>query len=196
MDKFLKQIYHGHSGFLSFSEEEKKIAAQNQVFLTYGEIIAPSVDYLLSIIELTEDDVFLDLGSGVGKLCLQVLMRSTAKKVYGIEAHEIRHSISEHAWKKVKRKRPYFGKSNRELIFLKDNFLNFDFSPVTVIFMCSTCFGHELMESIATKINDAPLIRIAISMKEIPNLSRLSLYKKIDIKTSWNESSPCYIYMV
>ena len=195
LDQFFKQIYHNKSGFsTSYSAEQKDAAEKDQVFLTYGEILTPSVDYLLGLIKLTADDVFLDLGSGLGKLCMQVFMRSKVKKVYGIEAYEPRYLDAVSAGKKAKRKKPELFRGERELNFLQDNFLTFDFAQATVIFMCSTTFGSDLMEAIGDKINNAATIRCVMSMKKIPNLVRLSNCQETTVRTSWSETSPCHIY--
>jgi hypothetical protein len=193
-DKFIKKIYKHKTGYYAYTSEEKINQEKDFVFSIYGEILPPSIDYLLSIIKLTEKDTFVDLGSGIGKICLQVFMNSEVNKIYGIEVCEHRHSIALNALKRAKRESPILFKKDKEILFIKENFLNFDFSNATVLLMCSTCFNDDLMTILGNKINETATIRCAISLRQLCNIDRLTLFKKVNILTSWSDSSPCYIY--
>ena len=46
---------------------------QASVTETYGEILCPSVNKLISLISLTEQDIFVDLGSSVIKRLIKVV---------------------------------------------------------------------------------------------------------------------------
>jgi H3 lysine-79-specific histone-lysine N-methyltransferase len=54
----------------------------------YGETSPDLIDSILKIIDLTEDQTFIDLGSGVGNVVLHVAALSNCKHVYGIEHEE------------------------------------------------------------------------------------------------------------
>ena len=55
----------------------------------YGETSPDLLDSILKSIDLTEDETFLDLGSGVGNIVLQVAALTNCKYVYGIEHESI-----------------------------------------------------------------------------------------------------------
>ena len=40
---------------------------------------------MIALVKMTEDDIFIDLGSGVGHVVLQVAASTPCKKVWGIE---------------------------------------------------------------------------------------------------------------
>ena len=51
----------------------------------YGEISHDLVRRITKYVKLTKDDVFIDLGSGVGHVVLQIAASTSCKKAYGIE---------------------------------------------------------------------------------------------------------------
>lgn len=57
--------------------------------LFYGEIEREGVDIIIDFIDkncsISDDDVFLDLGSGFGKICLHFSYKSKFKKIFGVE---------------------------------------------------------------------------------------------------------------
>jgi H3 lysine-79-specific histone-lysine N-methyltransferase len=54
----------------------------------YGETSPDLIDSILKTIHLTEDQTFIDLGSGVGNVVLHVAALANCKHVYGIEHEE------------------------------------------------------------------------------------------------------------
>ena len=54
----------------------------------YGETSPDLIDSILKTINLTEDQTFIDLGSGVGNVVLHVAALANCKYVYGIEHEE------------------------------------------------------------------------------------------------------------
>ena len=58
------------------------------IFKVYGETSPDLIDSILKVINLTEEQTFIDLGSGVGNVVLHVAALSNCKHVYGIEHEE------------------------------------------------------------------------------------------------------------
>lgn len=54
----------------------------------YGETSFELVDQMINSIEFGEEDTFIDLGSGVGQVVLQVAAATKCKSCYGIEKAE------------------------------------------------------------------------------------------------------------
>src|SRR5579864_7063733 len=74
--QYLSLLYQGTKGHQSL-----KCSEQNTIPLSYGEILYPGVDRLLAEVTLSEKDVFFDLGSGLGKVVLQVFLKTAVRKV-------------------------------------------------------------------------------------------------------------------
>ena len=151
---------------------------------------------MLDELRITKNDVFVDLGSGLGKVSLQVYLATEAKTVYGIEISSIRHNDGTSIINIIKELQPELFDSKRQLILLNDDFLNFSFDVATVLFMCSTCFNKEFMENLAEKTNSATNIRAVVSLKALHGLERLCNGRVTKVDCSWSENVDCYIYEV
>lgn len=190
-ENFLKKVYSDRTG--EISPEEKTRITNEGGAPTYGEITYKSVRELIKTVNITDKDVFFDLGSGLGKMVFQIAHETKAES-YGIELAKERfgHAISvlEHL------KTSPFAQSVEKVKFLNQNILDADLSQATVIFMCSTCFSEELMEKIAKKLKNLPNLRFIISLKSFPK-GFFTLDKQLALETSWNpKGSPIHIYKV
>ena len=79
---------------------------------TYGELHYYSVKKLIHLMQLGDQDIFLDLGSGLGKCALQLFMQAPAKRVVGIEALQSLSDQANRVATKVKDDFPFFGLMN------------------------------------------------------------------------------------
>ncbi len=130
---------------------------------------------------LTPDDVFVDIGSGTGKVPWQVATQTPCKLAYGIEIVESRHRMGEAALDGVRRhalavKRPrgdggeavdgsvwtaLAAAADRTRLILGD-FCDesLDFSSVTVVFINNTVFQPDLMHRIMRRLEQLPNLRL------------------------------------
>src|SRR5205823_2256234 len=90
--------YQDENGF-SICGDEREYIEKCGGNPTYGEILSPSLAQLIQKLALTKNDVLFDLGSGAGKVCIQVALSSPAKAV-GIELSATRHALAQ----KIKQK--------------------------------------------------------------------------------------------
>lgn len=72
--------------------------------LTYGEVLPESIeiDVLPHLGELGPDDVFYDLGSGTGKIPLQVALQTRVGRSKGVEFARSRHDAAKAAYARLK----------------------------------------------------------------------------------------------
>lgn len=61
----------------------------------YGETSFELIAQMIEQIEITEDDVFVDLGSGVGQVVLQMAAATSCKICYGVERADVPSKYSE-----------------------------------------------------------------------------------------------------
>lgn len=188
---YIESLYEGTTGFIGYKLGEKEQNQEKQIFLTYGEILYDSVSMLLSKLDITENDVFCDLGSGIGKLIAQVFITTKVQEAFGVEASKIRYEKSSRAAYQIKRDFPSLTKSNRKLYFINSNFLEADISQATIIYSCSTCFSETLLTSIGQMIKNCKNLKYLLTLKPIP--CELPLIETIDIDCSWDKSK-CFVY--
>lgn len=64
----------------------------------YGETSYDLVCQMIDQIEITKDDIFVDLGSGVGQVVLQMAAATPCKICFGVEKAEVPSKYAEVSW--------------------------------------------------------------------------------------------------
>lgn len=189
---YITALYEGVSGFISYQPGEKEAGEKKKVYLTYGEILYSSMNKIIEHIgDITENDVFYDLGSGIGKVALHFLLRTPVKKAWGIEYSETRNKMAERIYSQVHKEFPELFNTGRQLGCASGNFLEIDISEATLIYSCSTCFSEELLADMGKVFDRCPKLRYVVSLKQIPN--QLPLQTTLDIECTWDKTK-CYVY--
>lgn len=160
---------------------------------TYGDILYYSALKLLTYLDLKEDDVFLDVGFGLGKLLFQTFLISKVSTVIGIEINELRVGVARKIAQELEASLPKLF-INRDIRLLAGDFLAVDLNDVTVVYLCCTVFSFELLAAMGQKINTMPKVKKIVSFRKLPHLSQFILVKKIFLHGSWDRT-PCYVYL-
>lgn len=186
IQSYLDQLYKPHA------HEIKKslFFYQNE---HYGELYYYSFMSLLRHLKLTDKDHFLDIGSGLGKIIFQTFLTTHPASVSGIEINALRYQIAIKAQESLRQQLPDMFAPAKILQIIHGDFLQYDLSQTTVIYVCSTVFSFDLLDAIGKKINAMPYIRTIASLRKLPNLDAFKLSKKIFLHADW-EKVPCYIY--
>lgn len=165
---------------------------RQEISETYGEILYPSVNKLLSAISYNERDVFYDLGSGLGKLALQVFLQTNMQKIVGIEILPELHQQAELAKQKVKHDMPFLF-NDRDCEFKLGSFFEIPLADATMVLIGSPCYTMQMFHQLASIIDLNNNIHTVISLRPLLNLNRLKFKKTIRIEGSW-DSGLCYLY--
>lgn len=197
-EEYINELYHGASGFISYKPGERENAEKENVYLTYGEILFPSFNKILQYMDIKEDDVFYDFGSGVGKVVMQTLLKTPVKKVIGIEANQKRNDVAVQVAKQVRKEFPEL-LEGREMDCLQKNFLEVDVSDATIIYTCSTLFHPTLLAEIGRIADSCKNLRYMIS---IPSVKydyasipcKYPIENILNIDCSWDKTR-CYVYV-
>jgi Histone methylation protein DOT1 len=177
------------------SEEERsreEVHERNRTPSTYGEVTSAGARQLFNHMGMThnlpsdhddttsqDDIVFVDLGSGRGKLVIQAFIElPRITKATGIELAPSRHQSAVTAWEELQstartlRGNPMAGDASipeAEIEFLLLDLLQSDLSEVTHIYIASLCFPDALMHHIAVKLeNHAPKLQCVATLREFP----------------------------
>ncbi|XP_030075705.1 histone-lysine N-methyltransferase, H3 lysine-79 specific isoform X1 [Microcaecilia unicolor] len=123
----------------------------------YGETSFDLVAQMIDEIKMTEDDLFVDLGSGVGQVVLQVAAATSCKHHYGIEKADIPAKYAETMDKEFRKWMKWYGKKHAEYTLERGDFLSEEWKErianTSVIFVNNFAFGpevdHQLKERFA-----------------------------------------------
>ncbi|XP_076440940.1 uncharacterized protein LOC143280205 isoform X2 [Babylonia areolata] len=114
----------------------------------YGETSFELVEQIINTIKMGEDDYFIDLGSGVGQVVLQVAAATRCKFCYGIEKAEWPAKYAVDMDIQFKKWMSFFGKSHGQYLLEKGDFLVDNIrdriESATVIFVNNFAFGPQV----------------------------------------------------
>ena len=136
----------------------------------YGEITEKGTDNLISIFKsnLTESDTFYDLGSGKGKLCIDIANKTNVKKVFGLELHKERFDESVDRLKDL---------DIDNVSFINKDFLDVDLSKATIVY----CANEGMPKSTSNKVWDKlPKGCLLICGRRIKNIENRKKYKRTE----------------
>lgn len=180
----IKKLYKNIHGYSLDSNDSYYLnnSKNNDLIPTYGEILPNAVTKLINNLEISKNDVFVDLGCGTGKVVLQFYLQTLVHHALGIEFSSTRHKQAIGVFEKIKIK------ENKKIECLKGNFLNFDLSKGTIFYSASTCFNDNTMKKIWNKLMQNKRLNSIIVLKDFPknvDYSRVKFTKELNVGCSW-----------
>jgi hypothetical protein len=145
---------------------------------TYGEVLVEGIQTLFEALPLDASSVVLDLGSGVGKFTVYTALTWNVSLSWGVEIVEQRHAKSVACMEHVQA-------MAASVLHSPVRFSVMDFAALahfgetTHIYMCSTCFGSELVERILDVAEATPSVKcVAAAPAPRPSCSAKKKKKK------------------
>lgn len=174
-------------------KESLHSSKRNDIFETYGEILYASVEKLLKMVDWSEEDVFVDYGSGMGKIVTQVFLRSPVKEAIGIELLPELHEIAAAVSLKMAKELSDFYENGRKLTFVLGDFLQTTFPHATVAVVCAPCFPQPVLNALGRVLDETASIHTVFTLRPIATLKRLTFKRAVRVEGSW-DTSLCYVY--
>lgn len=188
--QLINRIYKDICGFEIPKTDEQHVRSSTGSPI-YGEITTGALSKLLKDLRLNKNDVFYDLGSGVGKVVMQTALASAVGKAIGVELSETRYENSLLALTRAKTFVPRISSRCR---FINDDILRVDLSQATVIYTCSTAFSQKFMRQMLSHIAGFKQKFKLVSLQDLPDNRYFSLHHKLRLDMSWQRSTAVYIY--
>lgn len=132
----------------------------------YGETSFELVCQMIDQIDISSDDVFIDLGSGVGQVVLQMAGALQLKSCLGIERAEVPSQYAKEMDLTFRRWMRWFGKKYNDYELIKGDFLGDEhrekINSATIVFVNNFAFGpnvdHQLKERFADLRDGAKIV--------------------------------------
>lgn len=186
----IKSLYTEGVGY-TIPPREAKLIRRLGGDPVYGEITFSAMQTLLDDLHLTKEDVFYDLGCGVGQACIQVALVTPAQAV-GVELSKTR---LKHATEATENLNKIHGIDICNTIeWRQEDISKTNLGNATVLFLCSTCFSNELMQRLVTRFSALPQPLRIITLRQLPANNFFSLLKKYNLPMTWNNDTPVYVY--
>lgn len=186
----LERIYEGlESGHDTPAAERAHLeATAGSGTAAYGEITPNAAARLLGWLAPTEPDVFLDLGSGAGRLVVQAVLTTGVRRAVGIELSDHRHAIAERARARLE------PAEAARLELVPGDMRTASYRDATLAYAGSTTFPDELMLAVAVRLRELPRLRACITTRPFPPGSPLRESARLPLDMSWMADVRCYVY--
>ncbi|XP_053611544.1 histone-lysine N-methyltransferase, H3 lysine-79 specific isoform X2 [Plodia interpunctella] len=132
----------------------------------YGETSYELVCQMIDQIDITSEDVFVDLGSGVGQVVLQMAAATPCRVCLGVEKAEVPSKYAENMDIHFRTWMKWYGKKYGEYKLIKGDFLLDEhrekINAATIVFVNNFAFGphvdHQLKERFADLKDGAKIV--------------------------------------
>lgn len=188
--QIINRVYEDIEGFKIPSVDAKQVRT-SKGSPVYGEINHQAMNKLLNYLKLGPQDVFYDLGSGVGKVIIQTLLTTPVKLAVGVELSTTRHNYAQRAVKRAAKWDPSI--KNRVRLINKD-LLTIDLKPATVIYTCSTAFSQTFMNKLTKRLASYKHPFRLISLQDLPEHPDFELITTLRLDMSWLRNTAVHIY--
>ena len=157
----------------------------------YGEVTKKGVQTLIEKItkykDIKESDVFVDIGSGCGKLVLQMAVKTNFRNLVGIEIVDIRNKYAKSILEQIV---PIDDK-DKKIFFINKDVRDFDLSICKVVFMNNLFFDSDLNNIIYDRLSEGCHI---ISMSSFNKCKFLK--DTFNVEVSWlDKGAKIYYYI-
>jgi len=181
---------------LTDEEKKQELAYPGRWWASsYGELLPDGVRNLCAKIDLTSDDVFYDMGSGHGKMLIQIALETPTKKCVGIDLAPSRLKVANDILDLLKERNT----PGAEKISYLHSCIQYgtNWKDATILYACSTCFPDKLLDEIARQAVELPAIRYIILHKysNYQN-TNLQMMEKFSAPTSWDRCAQLTKYVV
>ncbi|KTD11709.1 hypothetical protein Lgra_1167 [Legionella gratiana] len=183
------QLYQTSNGFILSQNARRRHDAMEY---SYGEIEFFSFIALLSLVDLNENTVFYDLGSGTGKAVLACSMVFSVHKSIGIELFP---ELYLHSCKQVEQLAALtqYEEQAKRIKFILGDFLKANLNDATIIFINSTAFFGPTWEKLCSKIDRLPHLNTIITISKPLSCTHFRLLRHTKVEMSWGVVS-AYIH--
>jgi SAM-dependent methyltransferase len=177
-------------GYEADEADDARVRATNSS-PTYGEIMPTATDRLIEHLALRRDDVFYDLGSGVGKVVLHVALRAPIRRVVGVELARRRHRIARRMLDEV-RATGLMRAGECELRCA--DFMRVPMGDATVVYTCSTAFSTPFMNELASRLARLSTGLRWVSTQDLDENPWFVLEDVLRLDMSWRRKSKVHVY--
>jgi hypothetical protein len=160
---------------------------------TYGELTPTGVSQLIATTKLSAGDRFFDLGSGTGKVVVQVAMQVPGVRCTGIELDSERHK---QAARLLRAALAEGYVARRQVTLRHASMLDARLDGATVLFANSTCFPAPLLARLAERVAalGPPLTFVSLQALGRKQACLFDTARTRSCATSWDRANEMHVY--
>ncbi len=162
----IRELYRHEYGYVLSPADEARVLASHSSPV-YGELVPSATDRLARELQLGPDDTFYDLGSGLGKVVLQLAMSLPLRGCFGVELARRRHRI---AARMLERVRADGLLRTTNCGFRCADLMATRLDDATVVYTCSTAFSPDFLSGLTLRLSQLRVgLRWVSTRKVAPN---------------------------
>lgn len=193
-DKFMLTLKQ----YLDFHSQVLRPLAKNATWPKgYGEVLPESFYELMLKQRKNVNDIFLDLGSGFGRVVLQASAQFEFTQSIGIEIDNTMNDLALSGKEALLKSHPELSLNHERLEFICDDFLTTNYiSKANIIWINATAFPPNLFEALQYKLANEATAHTIITTRPFIDIQRFKSYQLHKISTiecSW-DSTLAYVY--
>ncbi len=186
----IRRLYRDEYGYDLSDVDEARVQA-SQGSSTYGELLPSATTQLARHLRLGPTDTFYDLGSGLGKVVLQLAMSVPLAGCFGVELVRSRHRVASRMLERVRSE----GLLQAQACgFRCSDFMRARLGDATVIYTCSTAFSTEFMNALAARLARLQPGLRWVSTQDVDDNPWFDLEQVLRLDMSWRRRSKVYLY--
>jgi hypothetical protein len=145
----------------------------NSYSTVYGELTVQGIELLAKIIDRKKIKIFMDIGSGNGKIPIVLALCPSIQTSFGVELVEQRHNNAMNVMNKLS-KNQKFKEIIKKIKLVNDDMFNIRFNELTtdsdtLVFISNLCFGEEITSQLFAKLSEELPIGSLIASSKIPS---------------------------
>ncbi len=186
----IHRLYRHHHGYFLSDAEDRRVTRTGSSS-TYGEIRPAAVARLLELLAPTPADILYDLGSGIGKVVLQIAMSCRVRRIVGVELVESRHELATRVLERAR---------SRGLLATEDvqlrcaDLMHTPMDDATILYTCSTAFPDPFMRRMTRHLARLrPGIRL-VTTQELDPPGRFALQHRLRLPMTWSRQGLVHVY--
>jgi hypothetical protein len=185
-----RRLYREADGF-EIPPADERVVARSKGSSTYGELMPTATARMLAALELGRDDVFFDLGAGVGKVVLLAALLTEVGQAVGVELASRRVALGCRVLDEARREQ-HPGADRAALI--EADMLRCELEAATVIYTCSTAFSSTFMRRLVRRLATLPKLRTFVSLQDIDDHPAFELVDTLSLDASWRRRAKAHVY--
>ncbi len=186
----IHRLYRDQYGY-KLSEADKQRVLATRSSPTYGEILPHATTELAQELKLGPDDTFYDLGSGLGKVVLQLAMSVPLAGCFGLELVRNRHRIASNMLARVREQGLLLAAACE---FHRANFMSAPLDDATVVYTCSTAFSAEFMNELAAHLARLPVGLRWVSTRGVQPNPWFEVETALWLDMSWRRATKVQVH--
>ncbi|KAK3261503.1 hypothetical protein CYMTET_29586 [Cymbomonas tetramitiformis] len=154
----------------------------------YGEITVTGMFAMASALQLDQESIFYDLGSGLGKLVLFAALTCNVRRAVGHEISERRHVSAVAALAHIDSE--HHPGISETVCFKQADFTQEDYTDATHVYLASLLYTDDTLVKVCDKLCASPGLKAVLSIRELPLgnplLRKLPTQKQVSVRCSWD----------